>query len=363
MKKKIAIILMCVLSLGYLNFYGCTSVDKQKELVEGKKLFFDDERAKKIAASYMGFLYNKDFKSASELCTQELATETKTFNSSGIDILSFKLDETIQKGSSVTYKYKVSRSNASQPKTDLDNYYIKVDKAGGAYQISEVKGSTEIEGFIDKQKLVIRNKDEVNVKPVIDLSKLPTEMYPKNSKADIIKIEIPKQQFGTMSFSFEGNKIAFSSIGGNKTYVAIVDISGSEGATAIATGAVNKSGKGEPSDEKNEVKFIGKKIDSLDVYNGAQVTKLIFTEQNNNLIVTYTEKGISRFKIYKENGEILQTKLDDIFPIAQYNIIYGDNKEDFITFEVKAIKGAKDIKKDAIGQYKLSLKDTKLTKL
>lgn len=357
MRKKSAMILICILSFSCLIFLGCSNNNKES-LLQGRKLYFDEDQSKRIADDYMEFLYNKDFKRAADLCTEQLAKEILAFDANGVDILNFKLDEVIQKGNSIFYKYKVAKSNVKKLKMDLDNYYVRVDKTIDKYQVYEVKAGTEIEGFVNKQKLFIRNKDEVNVKPVIDLATLPGSMYPKNRKANIEKLEIPKKQFGIMSFSFEGNKIAISSLGENKTYVGVLDISGSEGAAK----PIKKGDKEEKSEDINE-KPIGKKINSIDVYEGVQVTKLTFTKDNSTLVVNYLDKGSNRFKQYTDNGDVVQTNIDEVFPIAQYSIIYGDTKEDIITFEVKGKTGAKDIKADVLGQYKLSLKNNKLTKV
>lgn len=367
-KKKFGIIFLCILTI---VFIGCNKTESKVDESMIKQLVFDDAKAKQVAENYMKYLSQNDFENARSLCKTELANKIKDFNTRGFNILSFKLGEIVQKGDSTMYEFIITRTKEGETRADLEDYYISVsrDKEKDKYEVSDVKATTKIEGFVEKNKLRIRNNDDVKTKTVIKLSNIPSEMYPKYNKANIVKLPIPKSAFGPMNFTFLGDKIAITSKGNNKTYIATIEIDesqstqGSEGKGGGGAASEGAEGSSTEGEDKVLEPIIGKKITSVDIYQDINVKNLIFSKEQGYLAVIYEDRGATQFKLYDEKGNITDIDFDKLFPAPKYHVLYEDCKESYVLFHVKGVEGAKDVRQDVTGKYKISLKDSKLTKL
>ncbi|SHK07751.1 hypothetical protein SAMN02745163_03166 [Clostridium cavendishii DSM 21758] len=354
MKKFIVIGIL----LMTLSFTACGKVDNKAQAQDISNFIFDETKSKEIANQYIESLSKKDYSKASNVCAEDLQKQTLKIKDKGIDIKSFKLEDIVQKGTSCIYKYMVNSGNEEKRINDLENYYVTVEKLYGKYKVVSLKASTEIEVFMEDDGLVLRNKDEVDVKPVIELGKLPTQAYSKATASNLEKMDIPKKNFGVMNFSFKGNKLAISSMGDDKTYIAILDISGSEGSEAKQDKDKAK-GEDEGKEGGKKEKSVAKKISTVDIYDNIKLKDIKFTGEKDNLIVSYEEQGKDRFKIYDSKGNIIETRIDTLFPKQEYDIIYEEFKEDAVIFKVIN----KSEGKNNVERYKLSIKDFKPIKL
>lgn len=365
-KRKIGIIFLCILTI---IFIGCNKVENKADESKIKQLVFDDAKAKQVAENYMNYLSQNDFENARSLCKSELANRIKDFDTRGFNILSFKLGEIIQKGDSSMYEFIITRTKEGETRADLEDYYISIskDKDKDKYEVSDIKATTKIEGFVEKNKLRIRNNDDVKTQTVIKLSNIPNEMYPKYNKANIVKLPIPRSEFGPMNFTFLGDKVAITSKGDNKTYIATIEIEESQSTQGAAGkdggGGEGKSDSATESEDKVLEPIIGKKITSVDIYQDVKVKNLIFSKEQGYLAVIYEDRGATQFKLYDEKGNIMDIDFDKLFPAPKYHVLYEDFKENYVLFHVKGVEGVKDVRQDVTGKYKISLKDFKLIKL
>lgn len=368
MRRKIGIIFLCILTA---IFIGCNKFQNKIDESKIKQLTFDDAKGKQVAENYMKYLSQNDFENARSLSKSEFANKIKDFDTKGLNILSFKSGEIYQRGDSSIYQFIITRTKEGETRADLEEYYVTVtkEKDEDKYEVSDVKATTKMEGFASNKRLKMRIDDEVKTKTIIKLSNIPSEMYPKYNKANIVKVQIPKSEFGPMNFTFLGDRVAITSKGDNRTYVAIVEIEESQSTQGIvgkgdgAQGSEGMVGPEVESEDKALEQIVGKKITSVDVYENVKVKNLVFSKEQGYLAVIYEDRGATQFKLYDEKGDIVDIDFDKLFPAPKYHVLYEDYKEGYILFNVKGVEGAKDIRQDVTGKYKMSLKDFKLIKL
>ncbi len=368
MRRKIGIIFLCILTA---VFIGCNKFQNKVDESKIKQLTFDDAKGKQVAENYMKYLSQNDFENARSLSKSEFANKIKDFDTKGLNILSFKSGEIYQRGDSSIYQFIITRTKEGETRADLEEYYVTVtkEKDKDKYEVSDVKATTKMEGFSYNNRLKIRIDDEVKTKTIIKLSNIPSEMYPKYNKANIVKVQIPKSEFGPMNFTFLGDRVAITSKGDNRTYVAIVEIEESQstqGMVGKGDGAQGSEGMVGPeveSEDKALEQIVGKKITSVDIYENVKVKNLVFSKEQGYLAVIYEDRGATQFKLYDEKGDIVDIDFDKLFPAPKYHVLYEDYKEDYVLFNVKGVEGVKDIRQDVTGKYKMSLKDFKLIKL
>lgn len=369
MRRKIGIIFLCILTI---IFIGCNKVENKVDESKIKQLTFDDAKGKQVAENYMKYLSQNDFENARSLSKSEFANKIKDFDTKGLNILSFKSGEIYQRGDSSIYQFIITRTKEGETRADLEEYYVTVskEKDKDKYEVSDVKATTKMEGFVANNRLKIRTDEDVKTKTVIRLSNIPSEMYPKYNKANIVKVPIPKSEFGPINFTFLGDRVAITSRGGNKTYVAIVEIEESESTLGAAgkggggtQGSQDMLGPDAESEDKALEQVIGKKITSVDIYQDVKVKNLVFSKEQGYLAVIYEDRGANQFKLYDEKGDLVDIGFDKLFPDSKYHVLYEDFKEENVFFHVKGVEGAADVRQDVTGKYKISLKDFKLTKL
>lgn len=371
MKRKIGIIFLCILTI---IFIGCNKVENKVDESKIKQLTFDDAKGKQVAENYMKYLSQNDFENARSLSKSEFANKIKDFDTKGLNILSFKSGEIYQRGDSSIYQFIITRTKEGETRADLEEYYVTVskEKDKDKYEVSDVKATTKMEGFVVNNRIKVRTDDDVKSKTVIRLSNIPSEMYPKYNKANIVKVPTPKSQFGPMNFTFLGDRVAITSKEGNKTYVAIVDIEESQSTQGTAgkggggggtQGSEGMLGPDVESEEKALEQVIGKKITSVDIYQDVKVKNLVFSKEQGYLVVIYEDRGATQFKLYDEKGNLVDMNFDKLFPVPKYHVLYEEYKDGYVLFNVKGVEGVKDVRQDVTGKYKISLKDFKLTKL
>ena len=108
-------------------------------------------------------------------------------------------------------------------------------------------------------------------------------------------------------------------------------------------------------------KPIAQKLVTVDLLKGSKVTKFIFSPEEDILQVSYNnEYNKERIKLYKsDDGSLIQTELDTMFPQDKYNISNGKFEEDVFKFKVTASDGEENTN----GNYNLDLKNLDINKL
>lgn len=362
--KKIAI---SILSALMIFTVGCSKYNTDNNLNKPvEELSFDNFQSLQAAKEFIESFRNNDLNKMKSVVSKKLKDGLPISPDTSIKINGVRLEEATQKGLNAVYKYTISSNNPSEPFGKLENYYLKVEKEDGQYKVTSIKAVPEYEVFKERTALKIRKDGEVEINNIIKLKNIPNTAYPKANKGDITEVKIPRDDYGVIGISYHGDKIAITTVGENSTYVCLLEVD--DAITTVAPSLKNnqQGDSNESDDEKDEdkVKLLGKKITTLDVLSNLKVEDFTFSKDDNYISVNYiNSNGAKRFNLYKNNGDIIDLNLDQLFPNDKYSVIYKDSKESEVFFQVVENNGAIGTNLNAIGNYKISTKDFKLTKL
>ncbi|MEQ8196849.1 MAG: hypothetical protein ABRQ27_02405 [Clostridiaceae bacterium] len=368
MEKLLRILIAIILTF---SLEGC----KRGENVISRSVSdnsFDYAEGEKLAGQYIDFLSQGDFESLARISSKDLNEKNRELVRKGNPIISYKKRDSRETGKSILYTYRVNKCSTNAPKGSLDNYSIEIQKnVKGGYEVARAEASTELEVFTRDSSLRIKYKDDVRSYLLMRTSNFPGEIYPKVNKAPIFKESIDPKEFGIISISYEGKKVAVTGVDGTKTILAIIEIDEEEkkkslgesnagAGTAASTSTSTATGTAGIIENP-----IGKKIVSLDIYSGKRVESMIFGKDEENIIVQYSEdndrKGINIYKV--NTGDLADVKLEDNFPKDKYQLIIKGIDEYSLYFTVKPLAGAQNIRQDVAGEYSVNLKDLKITKM
>lgn len=338
---------------------GCSQnkKDTQETLQDG----FDYEKGQKISDQYIENLAKGQFQLLADLSAPDLNSSNKQVLQKGEKIISYKKMDTKETGKSMYYRYRVNRCKEGSPRTDLDDIIVKVERSENGYLVSDVTASTELEVFSTGSSLRVKYKDEVRNYLLLRINNLPKETYPKINKSPIYKEIVPTEEFGSINLAYEGKKIAITSKDKTKTFIAIVEIDSEEKKKSTAD-----TGNSEMTEQLELLERpIGKKVISLDLLYDKNVEQLIFSKDEDSLVVQYSEankgKGIN---IYKSNsGELQDVRLDDMFPREKYNVLINKLNEKDLYIKITPLEGVNGIREDVVGEYSINLEDLNITKL
>lgn len=361
MKIKKLLINILLISAIILIFTGCKSNNNENPQVN----IFNPTAAMDIAKEYLDNISVGDISKANELCAQELLNENKIISEGTSKIIAYNVDKLIESYDSIYVMFNVLRSSDSEPKCDLDSLAIKVSKVKDDYKITEVKAANKKQIFVKNNGLRIIEDGAGASQLVISLSNMPKDVYPRDNKIMLYKQPSPLEEFGIISLSYTGQKIAISTIGNEDTFISI-------GYLNESTEVQGKVSEGQSSNEAklNQdlqdllEKPIAKKIVAADLLKNVKIENMIFSQEENNLIVEYTEKSaVKRVKIYKtEDGELVSTNIDTMFPNEKYNVALDGLDKNSIYINVSAIEKNKDINTDILGTYKVDLETLDIIK-
>lgn len=356
MKRFLAFFIIVIMST---FFGGCSQKEKNTE--ETIQDAFDYEKGQKIADQYIENLAKGQFQLLEDLSTPDLSNSNKLITEKGEKIISYKKMDTKETGKSMYYRYRVNRCKEGSPRTDLDDVIIQVERSENGYLVSDVTASTEIEVFSTASSLRVKYKDEVRNYLLLRINNLPKETYPKINKAPIYKETIPTEEFGSINLAYEGKKIAITSKDKTKTFIGIVEIDSEEKKKSTAD-----TGNSEMTEQLELLERpIGKKIIPLDLIYDKNVEQLIFSKDEDSLVVQYSEankgKGINIYK--SSSGELQDVRLEDMFPREKYNVLINKLNEKDLYIKITPLEGVKGIREDVIGEYSINLKDLNITKL
>lgn len=366
MKNKIVKLIVCML-IGTSTLLSCSNNNNEKHNQEIKGFLINEGQATKIVENYLTYLSLNDFENAKKLCSAKLASNTEVSTIPEMEISDFSISEVNQAGQSVIIKAKINRIKRGAPKNDLDSCTFVIDKKDDdKYEISKIDATTLAEAFEDKKVLRSRGKEEAKSKVIIKLTDIPRDMYIKDNSAQIVKRKIPMEDFGPISFSMSGEKVGITTTDGDNAFVALLEVE-----QVIPTvGSAGKGGKGGDEEDvkkedESDKKPIAKKIKALDILTNSSVELLRFAEDEGFVAVQYKLNGkVTRVKVYNiSSGEVVQGELDKLFPQEKYEIIISKFSKKEMFFEVKGISGAKDVRQDVIGQYKIDLEGAVVSKM
>lgn len=359
--KNIKVILSTILILIINLFVGCSNINEKKE----EKLdLFDVFKGKDLAINYLINIRNGDISSAVNNCESEILESNINLSEGVSNITGFQLNRAIANSQFAYYIFNVIRDSNIEPKSDLEEYIIKVNRNDDNYIISDIKSKSQRELYIKNNAIRIIGEKVGKSSLVISLNNIPKDTYLRENKIMLYKEKVPNNSFGRVVLGFTGKKIAISAIDDKNSYICIAYIDD----TLMKSGSdivdLNNNSSVALSEGLQEAleKPVTSKVVSVDLLNNCKIDDFIFSKEDDNLAVNYkNEKGLNRLNIYKaEDGEAINTKFKDIFNEYIYNIkaeYFVDNKVIFDVF-----KSDQSID-EMTGKYSLDLTNEEMIKL
>ena len=351
--KNIKVILSTILILIINLFVGCSNINEKKE----EKLdLFDVFKGKDLAINYLINIRNGDISSAVNNCESEILESNINLSEGVSNITGFQLNRAIANSQFAYYIFNVIRDSNIEPKSDLEEYIIKVNRNDDNYIISDIKSKSQRELYIKNNAIRIIGEKGGKSSLVISLNNIPKDTYLRENKIMLYKEKVPNNSFGKVVLGFTGKKIAISAIDDKNSYICIAYIDDTlmkSGSDIVDLNNNSSSALSEGLQEALE-KPVTSKVVSVDLLNNCK--------KDDNLAVNYkNEKGLNRLNIYKaEDGEAINTKFKDIFNEYIYNIkadYFVDNKVIFDVF-----KSDQSID-EMTGKYSLDLTNEEMIKL
>lgn len=359
--KNIKVILSTILILIINLFVGCSNINEKKE----EKLdLFDVFKGKDLAINYLINIRNGDISSAVNNCESEILESNINLSEGVSNITGFQLNRAIANSQFAYYIFNVIRDSNIEPKSDLEEYIIKVNRNDDNYIISDIKSKSQRELYIKNNAIRIIGEKGGKSSLVISLNNIPKDTYLRENKIMLYKEKVPNNSFGKVVLGFTGKKIAISAIDDKNSYICIAYIDDTlmkSGSDIVYLNNNSSSALSEGLQEALE-KPVTSKVVSVDLLNNCKIDDFIFSKEDDNLAVNYkNEKGLNRLNIYKaEDGEAINTKFKDIFNEYIYNIkadYFVDNKVIFDVF-----KSDQSID-EMTGKYSLDLTNEEMIKL
>ena len=359
--KNIKVILSTILILIINLFVGCSNINEKKE----EKLdLFDVFKGKDLAINYLINIRNGDISSAVNNCESEILESNINLSEGVSNITGFQLNRAIANSQFAYYIFNVIRDSNIEPKSDLEEYIIKVNRNDDNYIISDIKSKSQRELYIKNNAIRIIGEKGGKSSLVISLNNIPKDTYLRENKIMLYKEKVPNNSFGRVVLGFTGKKIAISAIDDKNSYICIAYIDDTLMKSGSDTLDLNNNSSSALSEGLQEAleKPVTSKVVSVDLLNNCKIDDFIFSKEDDNLAVNYkNEKGLNRLNIYKaEDGEAINTKFKDIFNEYIYNIkaeYFVDNKVIFDVF-----KSDESID-EMTGKYSLDLTNEEMIKL
>lgn len=359
--KNIKVILSTILILIINLFVGCSNINEKKE----EKLdLFDVFKGKDLAINYLINIRNGDISSAVNNCESEILESNINLSEGVSNITGFQLNRAIANSQFAYYIFNVIRDSNIEPKSDLEEYIIKVNRNDDNYIISDIKSKSQRELYIKNNAIRIIGEKGGKSSLVISLNNIPKDTYLRENKIMLYKEKVPNNSFGKVVLGFTGKKIAISAIDDKNSYICIAYIDDTlmkSGSDIVDLNNNSSLALSEGLQEALE-KPVTSKVVSVDLLNNCKIDDFIFSKEDDNLAVNYkNEKGLNRLNIYKaEDGEAINAKFKDIFNEYIYNIkaeYFVDNKVIFDVF-----KSDQSID-EMTGKYSLDLTNEEMIKL
>jgi hypothetical protein len=370
MMKKI---LSCALAVMLcLTLAGCNEKEEKKKAEE--KDNFDIKIATNILESYMQYLQKEDMENAQKLFSKELAEKHKGSGKSDLRIEGSKVDEINEIGRSGLFKVRVVRATPNKSMSILDTYNIKVEKEGNEYKVSEINSMTEKEAFIERDGIRLRQKNNVNTNLIVDIAGVPHYAYPKDDKANVSKVIVPKTNFGMISFAYSGEKIAVSTFD-KDSFIGVVQIDetmatqggggGDQGGQGEGGNGGSGAGQGGGSTALPKEMPVGKEITVIDLLKDTKVELMTFSLDEKFVVVQYDKPDTGKnLRVYDtDSGEMIPVSFEEKFPPEKVDVVFSSFDKDVLNFEVLEKNTTEKAQVELIGKWQISLKDFKMKKL
>ncbi|WP_368489161.1 hypothetical protein [Clostridium sp. BJN0013] len=368
MKKRyiFKIIFVMIFFSGIL--FGC-NLNKKPNAIDINENF-DMKAAANTVDTYMKYLMKNDIENIKKLYSKELLKTPVSNGNQNLNIMGYSLNDNSEVGRSGVFKVKIVRSDLSKPFSTLDEYSVKVIKEGSDYKIGEINSILDREAFVERNRIKMRSKDNINVNVIIGINNMPQYVFSKDDEANMNKISVPRSNFGILDFSYDGDYLALVTYDKN-SYIGVVKIDESMEVQSDSSGSSNGQGNSESEnaqqdqiDEYNQ-KIVGKNIINLDMLKNARVEFLTFSPDEKFIVAQYTNDSIGHcIRMYKmDSGDIINFKFEDKFPVNKVDIVFSSFDTDILNFDVISKANNSESLPDIIGKWRLNLKDFKVVKM
>ncbi|EDK32206.1 hypothetical protein [Clostridium kluyveri] len=346
--------------------FGCSSYEQPNTTsINGD---FDMKAAASTVDTYMKYLMKNDIENIKKLYSKELLKSPVANENQNLSIMGYSLNDNSEVGKSGVFKVKIVRSDLSKPFSTLDEYSVKVIKEGNDYKIGEISSILDREAFVEKNRIKMRSKDNINVDVIIGINNMPQYVFSKDDEANVNKMSVPRSNFGILDFSYGGDYLALVTYDKN-SYIGVVKIDESMEVQSDNSGSSDGQGNSESAqqeqiDEYNQ-KIIGKNIINLDILKNTKVEFLTFSSDEKFIVAQYTNDSIGHcIRMYKmDSGDIINFKFEDNFPLNKVDIVFSSFDTDTLNFDVISKANNSESLPDIIGKWRLNLKDFKAVKI
>lgn len=368
MKRIIRIILLITL---VFNFTACGNTKSQKSSSNDS---FDIKIATNIVDTYMKYLLKNDTDNAKKFYSSKLAKDVKSTFVNDEKIVGYSISETNESGKDASIKVRVARIKDNKPIASLDEYTIAVKKEKNDYKIDEIKNEIQKEVFSDYTGLRLRSRNNTDTNLLINAEGIPEYTFSKDDKANLYKLQVPKQSFGVSTFSYEGDKLAYTTY--DKDYfIGIVSIDetmatqaggGGKGDQGGGAGGAGGAGGQQGGTQiKPRETPIGKDSVAVDLLKNTAVQFMSFSQDGKFLLVQYDKPGQGRcIRVYKsDNGDMIPVKFEEKYPLDKVEVVFSSYDENTLNYEVVAKPAATKDLTGSIGKWQMNLKDFKMKKI
>lgn len=364
--------LFAICSISVFMFSGCKSSAEQKP----PESSFDIKIATNLIENYMMDLMKGDKETARSLYTDELQKSSAAQSNEELPVSTYKVDEINEVGKSGVFRVKIARNSYKEPFSELDEYTIKVIKQGEGYKISDISSSSEREVFGEGNSIRLRSKTNVKTNLLIDNGGIPGYAFSKDDKANISKLQVPKNGFGLLSLSYSGETVAISTIG-TDSYVGLIKIDesmavqgGQGGGAGAGAGGAGGAGGGQGgsaggSNIPAREMPVGKDITNLDLLKNSKIDLMIFSPDEKLVVLQYTKTGLGKcLRLYRtDNGDLAPYVFEENFPIDKVNIVFSSFNKEMLNFEVTAKQAGDSSVADYVGKWQVDTKEFKAKKM
>lgn len=355
MKRMVSCFLSSIL---IFFFVGCSgkNIDVNSDV-------FNIKKAGEIASNYMENVTKGNFDESNKISTEVIKDNEQIRKIQNDNINGYKLDRLSEGADHAYFTYVVVKEEKDESRIDLDTVVIKVVNKDREYLVDGIKSTNEKQVYKVGNTLRLRDYEIGKSQLLLRIKDLPREVYPNRDNV-VDKESVPEGSFNKMGIAFLGNKVAFTTTNGLRTFIglAIVEDTKSTAGNSQGGGDVLSPSGGnvdEAIQDALEMPILNKLV-PYDVVDGSIVEKLLFSNDDGELIVQIKEEGKgSGIRIYKNpTGELLKLNLNEYFPVEKYssNVVRIDDNGVFIT--VKAMGSDKENE----GTYKIDVEDLKVFK-
>lgn len=365
-KRYISGILSLLVSI---SLYGCGLMSSKNKQSDEQSKEFDIKIAQSITENYVKYLMQEDYQKANKFYSKKLSKTTKSIEKQPLKIKGYSIGEVNEVGNSGIFTIKVIRSNEIEPYAALDQYSIKVIQEEKDYKIDDIQSTAQKEATADKNQIRLKSKSNVESNLIIDTAGLPNYAFAKDDKAKTHKILVPKENYGSMSFSYNGYAIAVTTYNDRYTFAGLIKIDESmptqgsqKGGGQGAQGGQGQEGSAQGGARE---KPIGKEITALDILENTRINFLTFSSDEKYILIQYTKKnGGKCIRLYtSEGGDLIPYEFEQNYPVDKVDIVYSSFSEGVLNYEVIPRANSDKTIGKYIGRWQLDLKEFKPSKI